>query len=279
MFSCAPRVTTTISKSYSPVDYREDIRVLGLQDPLPTKFDVLGTVKIGDTGFSTNCGWDVVVENAKMEARKAGGNAIKIVQHTPPSIMGSSCHQIAANILRVENFDAAPATSTIDTALANAGYALLHVYRPSGAGSLVSYDLHLGDTVICRVSNRWRKTIWVRKDGMNTLWARTETKENLPINITIGKEYYIRCGIQMGAFVGRPKLEAVDSQLGKLEYQTVRLREADKRDVLILKNGQEVECRITGEDGEFVYITYLKDGEEIATQASKSQIRSIERCE
>jgi len=220
--SCAPKISTVISKTYSTLDYREEVKVLGLHDPIPIHSEEIGIVKIGDTGFSTNCGWDVVINKATMEARKIGGNAIKITSHIPPSAMGSSCHRITAKILKVESFDIVPPTiAIVDSALFNADYALLHVYRNSGMGFLINYDLHLGDSVICRVSDNWKTTIKITKDGMNTLWSKTEAKEELPINFKLGHEYYIRCGITMGAFVGRPQLELVDNLTGKAEYESI----------------------------------------------------------
>jgi hypothetical protein len=100
-------------------------------------------------------------------------------------------------------------------------YALLYVYRQSNQGVLVNFDLHLGDTVICRVANKCKEIIKIDKDGMNTLWARTESKTEIPINIKFGKEYYIRCDISMGVMVGRPKLKIVDNEIGKIEFQSI----------------------------------------------------------
>ena len=45
----------------------------------------------------------MVIEKAKNEARKLGGDAIKIVNHKPPTVLGSSCHRIEANILNLNN--------------------------------------------------------------------------------------------------------------------------------------------------------------------------------
>jgi hypothetical protein len=153
--SCAPKVSTSISKKYAPLDFREEVYIIGLQEPEPQNSVLLGTVKIGDTGFSTNCSWEVVIDKAKLEARKAGGNAIKITEHTPPNAM-STCHRITARILKVENFDITTVVSSVDTSLIHADYALLHIYRFGGYGALVSYNLHLGDTVLCRVSDNWK---------------------------------------------------------------------------------------------------------------------------
>lgn len=223
--ACSPKVRTTVTKHYPTLDYREVVKVLGIQDSVPSGAEILGIVKIGDTGFSTNCGWDVVIYNAKLEARKIGGNAIKITHHNPPSIMGSSCHRITAKILKVTHFELQNQTVVIDSALLNVDYALLHVYRHRGASALVNYDLHLGDTVICRVRNNWKETIKIKKDGYNSLWAKTESKAEIPINIKFGSEYYIRCSVGMGVLVGRPKLVLVDNQTGRIEFQSI---EADK---------------------------------------------------
>lgn len=88
--SCNPKISTSISKSYPALDYKQEVVVFGLDQPEPDNAEVLGQVKIGDAGLSTNCGYDIVMDKAKLEARKAGGNAIKIIEHKPPTAMGLS---------------------------------------------------------------------------------------------------------------------------------------------------------------------------------------------
>ena len=102
LISFAPKISSSVQKSYPPLDYREEVQLFGLKDALPAGAESIGTVKIGDSGFSTNCGWDVAVDKAKLEARKVGGNAIKIIKHIPPSPLGSTCHRLTATILRIE---------------------------------------------------------------------------------------------------------------------------------------------------------------------------------
>jgi hypothetical protein len=221
--SCNPKISTSISRTYPPLDYKEEVVVIGLDESEPDNAEILGQVKIGDTGFSTKCGYDVVIDKAKLEARKAGGNAIKIIKHTPPSAIGSTCHRITAVILKVENIE--NYTSKVEQEiLPDVDYAILNVYRYSGAGALVSYDLYLGDSIICRVKNNFKTTLYIKKDGLNTLWAKTEAKSEVPIDITMGKTYYLRCGITMGAFVGQPKLELIDSKTGKAEFASFKAK-------------------------------------------------------
>jgi hypothetical protein len=218
--SCSPKITTSISKTYATLNYEEEVRVLSISDSEPDNSELLGTVKIGDSGFTVDCNLTMVIDKAKIEARKVGGNAIKITKHSPPNFWGSSCHRITANILKVDSWDNYIDTP-IDSALIDADYALLHIYRHSGAGALINYDLHLGDTVICRVQNKWKEIVKINKDGLNTLWARTEAKAELPINIKFGNEYYIRCSLTTGFFVGHPQLELVDKIIGRMEFESV----------------------------------------------------------
>lgn len=217
--SCNPKVSTSLSKSYLALDYKQDVVVIELNQVEPDNAEVLGQVKIGDTGFTSNCSYDIVIDKAKLEARKAGGNAIKITKYTPPSVMGSTCHRITANILRVENIENY-APKVEEEVLLDVDYAIINVYRHSGTGALVNYDLHLGDSVICRVRNNYKTTLHIKKDGLNSLWAKTESKCEVPIDIKLGKTYYLRCSLTMGAFVGRPKLELIDSKTAKAEFES-----------------------------------------------------------
>lgn len=215
--SCSHRVSTSLSKSYPALNYQQEVVVIGLNEAEPDNSEVLGQVKLGDTGFSTKCNYEMAIDKAKLEARKAGGNAIKIIEHKPPSLMGSYCHRITANILKIDDIERYSAEAE-EEVLLDVDYAILNVYRYGGVGALVGYDLYLGDSVICRVRNNFKTTIHIRKDGLNTLWARTEAKAEVPIDIEMGKTYYLRCGIKSGAFVGHPHLDLIDSKAGKVEF-------------------------------------------------------------
>lgn len=220
--SCSPKISTSIRSSYPPLDYKEDVVVMGLNQAEPELAELIGYVKITDTGFTANCGYDLVIEKAKLEARKVGGNAIKIIEHMPPSF-GSSCHRIVAKILKVEDI-ANIMAETEDEILLDVDYAILNVYRYGGAGSLVGYDLYLGDSILCRVKNNFKTTLHIKKDGLNTLWAKTEAKSEVPINVKMGKTYYLRCGVAMGAFIGHPRLELVDGKTGKAEFDSFKAK-------------------------------------------------------
>ncbi len=215
--SCSPRVSTDIRYAYFPIDNRQDIVVVGLQDSEPDSTEVLGTVRIGDTGFSTNCDYGVVLEKAKQAARKVGGNAIKITEHKPPSGQGNTCHKITANILRVKTIPGYTAPENRNDEPKNVDYATLNIYSYSSLDDSTSYDLYLGDSIIAQIKDNFIKSIHIKKEGLDTLWAKTEVKTEVPIHFEIGEVYYLRCRISRQG-VRCPKLELMDNSIGEYEF-------------------------------------------------------------
>jgi len=215
--ACSPIITTTRS-NYPPLDDRQEVLVIGLNETKPENAIEFGQVKIGDTGATTNCTYDAFIEMAKTEARKNGGNALKILEHKLPSD-GGSCHIIRALILKVD--DPTKYKPIEDDIILNADYAILKIYRPSGTGALVNYDLHLGDSVICRVKSNFRAILYIKKDGLNSLWAIGDAVKEVPINIKFGKTYYLRCGLKTAFLTGQPELDLVDSQTGEEEFESI----------------------------------------------------------
>jgi len=221
VFACNPKVTKTLVKTYPPVDYRQELIVIGLDENIPDNAEDIGSLKIGDSGFTTNCDYELVIEEAKAVARKAGGNAIKITEHLLPSAFGSSCHRIRAEILYISDIESLEKREQVEgNIIPDADYAIINVYRYGGPGALVNYDLFLGNKLVCRVRNNFKTSVKVKIFGMNSLWAKTESKSEVPVTIEAGKQYYVRCGLKMGAFVGRPSLELVSYKIGKSEYES-----------------------------------------------------------
>jgi hypothetical protein len=209
--SCTPLVITKLETSLPLIDTTQVIKVLGLSTDIPADAEVLGTIKIGDSGFTVNCTYKVVLDKAKQEARKVGGNAIKITEHIPPGF--SSCHRITAKILKINN---ANTTSLIqrEVGTLNHNYAILNIYSDPAPGVILNYDLHLGDSIICRVKNNLKATIAIKMEGLNSLWAKTDARSEIQIDIKYGHTYYLRCSTSNGELVVRPILEIVDPNIG-----------------------------------------------------------------
>lgn len=230
--SCNLKITTELAKTYPTLDYREDVLVLGLGEQEPENAEFLGEVKIGDSGLTTKCDYNLIIDYAKLEARKIGGNAIQITKHIPPSDFGSTCHSITANILKITDIEAFLNHENTPKEQPAFDYALLHIYRNTAYGALVTYNLHLNDSVICRVKPRWKTTVKVDKPDTYTLWAKTEVRKEVTLLLEPGKEYYIKCGVNMGAFVGRPSIDIVENGYGKKEFTSIKQKTAATKKAL-----------------------------------------------
>jgi hypothetical protein len=100
LYSCAPTISTTSMQNYSQLNPQDNVIVYREGETLPSDIKIIGRTAIGDSGFTTNCGLDVMLEKAKNEARKIGANAIVITKHILPSVWGSTCHQIKADLVK-----------------------------------------------------------------------------------------------------------------------------------------------------------------------------------
>ena len=210
--SCTPAITTNLEQSLPLNGNDENIKVIAQNAEIPLDAEVLGIVKIGDTGFTAtrNCGYQDVLNSAKIEAKKAGGNAIKIIEHIPPG--KSTCHRITAKILKINDINK---SSFFDGGVVSSdcNYAILNIYCDQDTEA-INYDLHLGDSVICKVNNKLKTTIAVKKEGISTVWAKVDERSEIQIDLKFGQTYYLRCGISKGDTGKLPIIEMVDSTIG-----------------------------------------------------------------
>lgn len=99
--SCAPKVLTEINNPHTPVVTANEVRLYEVGDSVPQSAELIGWVKVLDSGLNTHCQYDQVVALAKEKTAQSGGNALALTDHRKPSIW-SSCHQIAGNMLLID---------------------------------------------------------------------------------------------------------------------------------------------------------------------------------
>ena len=83
--------------------YEGEVTVFTQKSELPEGAVLLGTVYIGDTGFTTNCKYETVQRAALKEAAKMGGNCFLITAHSIPNFWVSSCRRLRGNVYWVDN--------------------------------------------------------------------------------------------------------------------------------------------------------------------------------
>lgn len=100
--SCAPKVITHIERSYSPRAAAEEVHLYGVGQTVPESTELIGTVKVVDSGASTKCNYDQVVALAKQITSKNGGNALALTDHREPSFLFQANNSFRIPLMEVE---------------------------------------------------------------------------------------------------------------------------------------------------------------------------------
>ena len=99
-------------------------------------------------------------------------------------------------------------------------YAVIYFYR-TGNFVRTPYDVHLGDEVVYRSKNNTKAAVKVDKPGTYEIWGKTETRENISLNVEMGKEYYVKTFVHFGVAVWRPSIEQVTPEVGRSEWDSI----------------------------------------------------------
>ena len=118
------------------------ITIYYVGEVIPDCAEVIGGLTVAETLASPDCDWDAVLEKAKTEVRRAGGNGLEILQHYFPGQKGRNCHEIAAYILNIRE-DGEP------VGLSKQAQEQFHDY-------VVSKE---GDTTRCMITENYRDRI------------------------------------------------------------------------------------------------------------------------
>jgi len=107
--ACSPNIARSIHKNYPALDNSVEVKVIKVGESIPFKYEELGSLKLEDAGMTSKskCTYEALIVLAKEEAKKVGGNAIKIVEDLPPRtefqpgrIVIHQCHSLFVLILK-----------------------------------------------------------------------------------------------------------------------------------------------------------------------------------
>ncbi len=222
-FGCSStKVSSTFTRKRAPIPYDHNILVSQIEDSITVPYQTLGTVSYGP--YQEKITYKEIINLLSLEARKAGGNILKIIKQQP-RMQQSESHLVEALVLYTDSIDKVNVTPFPEEEKKDVDYAILYIYRfPNSAGSLVNYNFRIRDSVLCKVKSNFKTEIQLKKEGMTYFCAETESKFWLPVDIEFGKEYYIRCSLTTGVVVGHPKLELIDWLDGKLEFENLNAK-------------------------------------------------------
>ena len=93
-------MSVEINQRLPVLDYRQDVQLIPLSDPIPSYSNLLGTITIDGYKLKKNCDENALLEKAKLKARETGGDAIKIVKYLPNYTL-RGCAQMTIYILKL----------------------------------------------------------------------------------------------------------------------------------------------------------------------------------
>ena len=128
-----------------------------------------------------------------------------------------------------QNADKKPVTDSASVQANNFGvvskkatqgkYAILYIYRPkSRKKSFASFTINVNDSAVCKIKSNARFTIKLYRFGNTEVWAKSESRSSLTMNLEMGKEYYLKCKVKKGFWAESPDLALMDPKQGKAEF-------------------------------------------------------------
>lgn len=69
-------------------------------DSVPKTCSDVGDVFVGDTGYTTGCGLDRMLDEVRVQTCLYGADAAQVMRMQEPSFFGSSCYEIRARFLK-----------------------------------------------------------------------------------------------------------------------------------------------------------------------------------
>lgn len=230
--SCSTMIRTHLStKTFEPLDSDTEILIVKQNEKIPINSKFIGEVKIGDSGFSTNCGYLKVIGEVKLTAKKSGANLVHLTEVRKPNF-ASTCYRIKAKLYRNLNQEVLSNLSKKNNfenqsrLPSDADYAVIYFYRPKNfTGSLIGFKIRMDDeTVIGRVRNGEKFEYKIKDFGKHEFWGKTESKSSVIIDVKKGQEYFVRCGLSFGVAVGRPEINIVENRVGISEYKSLEVK-------------------------------------------------------
>ncbi|MCG2781542.1 MAG: hypothetical protein L6264_11395 [Weeksellaceae bacterium] len=146
-----------------------------------------------------------------------GGNALKIVSHTPYQYnLGNkeiTLHKIKAEILQVDEVN-----QINKEVMANTNKAVLNFYM-FYQGGFINENIYLDDVIIVKKMKSKSKKVYVTNKSGKVKLQMGEKGLPIEINISGGKSYYFKCHIKPNNFMGHTSfIELKDSITGKKEF-------------------------------------------------------------
>lgn len=99
--SCSPKITSNFINPQPKLSIDEKVALLDIEHDLPNNIMKVGNLRFQDSGFSTDCSFNSLMNKARIEARKNGANIVKVVDKKTPDLW-SSCYRLKIELYKYD---------------------------------------------------------------------------------------------------------------------------------------------------------------------------------
>lgn len=235
--SCSTSIRTKVSgTNHNPLADSTKVYLVNDVRQLPEATELVGTVKIGDSGFTTRCDYETVITDFENAARKVGANIIMVTEVKTPTSLGSTCYRIQGKAFRnlnteqLKNIKSNDYNSYAKKLEGDPDYAIVHFYRPTGGpGHLLGYkvkDENNGNIGRMRTGETFSHKTTAYGDRV--FKGSLETTEEVTLTLERGYEYYVKCSVGFGIMMGRPIIKQMRIDIGEEEYNILSNKQKKK---------------------------------------------------
>ncbi len=97
--NCSPKLSTNFTNAQPKLSIDDKVAFLDIEHNLPENIIKVGKLRFQDSGFSTDCNFNSLLNKARIEARKNGANIVKIIDKKKPDIW-STCYRLKIELYR-----------------------------------------------------------------------------------------------------------------------------------------------------------------------------------
>lgn len=99
--SCSPKISSNFTNPQPKLSIDEKIALLDIEHKLPENVSKIGELRFQDSGFSTDCSFNSLMTQARIEARKNGANIVKVIDKKKPDLW-SSCYRLQIELYKYD---------------------------------------------------------------------------------------------------------------------------------------------------------------------------------
>ena len=99
--SCSPKITSNFINPQPKLAIDEKVALLDIEHKLPENIVKVGELRFQDSGFSTDCSFNSLMNKARIEARKNGANVVKVIDKKKPDLW-SSCYRLKIELYKYD---------------------------------------------------------------------------------------------------------------------------------------------------------------------------------